>query len=60
MKKFKLIKNDSKSLQNAVNMVDNPVLKNAILDVTNADYGVGGFSKGRITVDFAKALKKLD
>lgn len=59
MKKFKLIKNDSKALGNVVSMVDNQVLKNAILDVTNSSYSGGDWTKGRVTVDFAKAIKTV-
>lgn len=44
MKKFKLTKNDVTSLENSVNMFDNPILKKGALKVSNKSMS-GGFAK---------------
>lgn len=44
MKKFKLSKDDSKSLKGSISMMDNPVLKGVALDITKYAF-TGGFAK---------------
>ncbi len=41
MKKFKLAKNDLKSLENSVSMFDNSVIKNGAFDVTSKSVSGG-------------------
>lgn len=41
MKKFKLTKNDSQSLENSVALISNNVLKNAAVDVSHTDLSGG-------------------
>lgn len=58
MKKFKLAKNDSKSLQGSISMMDNPVLKEVALDVTKYA-SMGGFVKAG-PISFGKVVKAQD
>jgi hypothetical protein len=55
MKKFKLAKNDSKSLQGSISMMDNSVLKGVALDVTKYA-SMGGFAKAG-PISFGKIIK---
>jgi hypothetical protein len=41
MKKFKLTKNDTESLENVATLISNNVLKNAAIDVTHTDLSGG-------------------
>lgn len=55
MKKFKLAKNDSKSLESSISMMENPVLKGVALDVTKYA-SMGGFVKAG-PISFGKIIK---
>ncbi|WP_300978364.1 hypothetical protein [Flavobacterium sp.] len=55
MKKFKLAKNDSKSLQGSISMMDNSVLKGVALDVTKYA-SMGGFAKAG-PISFGKIIR---
>lgn len=54
MKKFKLVKNDAKSLQGSISMMDNPVLTGVALDVTKYAF-MGGFAKAG-PISFGKVV----
>lgn len=46
MKKFKLSKNDSKSLENVAAIIENNVLRNAAVDVSRTDLSGGKEPEG--------------
>ncbi|WP_296685840.1 hypothetical protein [Flavobacterium sp.] len=54
--KFKLNKNDSKSLENSISLIENPVLKKAALDVANMSLSGGIVPDDFAQVTFAKAI----
>lgn len=61
MKKFKLSKNDSQSLENSSALISNNVLKNAVVDITRTDLSdlSGGWSRlafGRVDPGWGKAI----
>lgn len=41
MEKFRLTKNDVKSLESSVKMINNPILQKSVLDILGAD-SIGG------------------
>ena len=47
MKKFKFNKNDSTLLNDSISMIDNPILKSSVIEVTNGASigGIEGFRK---------------
>ncbi|MBF4519157.1 hypothetical protein IRZ71_22615 [Flavobacterium sp. ANB] len=53
--KFKLNRNDVKSLENSISLIENPVLKKAALDVTSAEHS-GGNAPAWAKVDFAEII----
>lgn len=53
--KFKLNKNDLKSLETSIALIENPVLQAAAIDVTTAEFSGGNYPPDFAKVDFAKA-----